>query len=167
MAKTFDAGDGPKNLRHLSSPLTPPTASDGLPSTFNDHGDLLFNLVFYSGAANETNALVRATVPFPGDANGDNLVNTDDFRAFYNHYDQPGAQTQGDFNHDGRVDFADFQLLERWFGQSATAAPVPISATDAAMLDAFAQSVPEPATLALLLIPLLLRRRRMRSDLVN
>ena len=161
--QTFDAGDGPKTPGAFFTTYNS-NGADGLPSTFNDHGDLLFNLVFNSGTADETNALIRATIPFPGDANGDDAVNTDDFRALLTHFDKPGAQAQGDFNHDGMVDFADFQLLERWFGQSATAAPVPVSAADAAMLSAFAQSVPEPAGIipALLLLTTLISSRRKR-----
>jgi hypothetical protein len=97
---------------------------------------------------------------FPGDANADGLVNTTDFKALYQHYNKPGGQSEGDFNHDGVVTFADFQLLENWFGKSVTDAPVSVSAADAAALDAFASSAPEPPLLLPLAAALLLVRPR-------
>jgi hypothetical protein len=56
--------------------------------------------------------------------------------------------------------------LEQWFGVSASNAPIPVSAADAATLNSFAQSIPDPGFLAwipLFLTPFLMRRRAKLS----
>jgi hypothetical protein len=159
--QTYDFGDGPKTGGSWNT-LYGSNGNDGLPSAFNDFGQLIYNLTFDSGTASETSALVRATIPLPGDATGDGKVDINDFKTMFGNIQKPGGQAQGDFNHDGMVDFSDFQLLEQWFGQSATTAPIPVSAVDSAALNSFAQSIPEPGFLMwspLLLAPLLSRRR--------
>jgi hypothetical protein len=88
-------------------------------------------------------------------------VNTDDFRTLYKNFGKPGGQDHGDFDHNGVVDFADFQIMELWFGRSASDKPFTVSAADQAALNAFAQTAPEPAALLpVLMATLLLRRRR-------
>src|SRR5207244_12746798 len=54
----------------------------------------------------------------PGDANVDGVVDTNDFAILMSHLNQAGMWTGGDFNGDGRIGFADFQVLELNFGQS-------------------------------------------------
>jgi hypothetical protein len=161
--QTYDSGDGagPKTAGSWNT-LYGSNGNDGLPSAFNDFGQLIYNLTFDSGTASETSALVRATIPLPGDATGDGIVNINDFKTLLNNIQRPGGQAQGDFNHDGMVDFSDFQLLEQWFGHSATDAPIPVSSADAAALNSFGQTIPEPSFLMwvpLFLAPLLSRRR--------
>jgi hypothetical protein len=158
--QTYDFGQGPKSGGNWNT-LYGSNANDGLPSAFNDAGQLIYNLTFDSGTATETSALVRATIPLPGDATGDGLVDIHDFKSLIQNVNQPGGQAQGDFDHNGMVDFTDFQLLEQWFGRSANDAPVAVSAADAAALDAFAQTIPEPTIVfpLLLVAPLLCRRR--------
>jgi hypothetical protein len=56
--------------------------------------------------------------PIPGDANVDGVVDTNDFAILMSHLNQTGTWTGGDFNGDGRIGFADFQVLELNFGQS-------------------------------------------------
>lgn len=163
--QNYDFGAGAKTAGSWTT-LYGSNGNDGLPSAFNDFGQIIYNLTFDSGTASETSALVRATIPLPGDATGDGIVNISDFKTMLGNVNKPGAQAQGDFNHDGMVDFSDFQLLEQWFGQSAGSAPIPVSAADAATLNSFAQTIPEPSFLIwapLILTPLLSRRLRCRG----
>jgi hypothetical protein len=163
--QTYNFEGAPKTAGTFTT-LYGSNGNDGLPSAFNDFGQLIYNLTFDSGTASETSALVRATIPLPGDATGDGIVNINDFKTMFGNLNKPGAQAQGDFNHDGMVDFSDFQLLEQWFGVSASNAPIPVSAADAATLNSFAQSIPDPGFLAwipLFLTPFLMRRRAKLS----
>ena len=168
--QTFDTDKGPRVAGSYSTNFYPSNGSDGLPSSFNDLGQLVFTLVADSGTANEYTSLIRAQIPFPGDANADGLVNTNDFKALYTHFNKPGGQSEGDFNHDGMVNFADFQLLENWFGKSVNDAPVNVSAADVAALDAFGSTVPEPPILLPLATALLFvrpRRHGLRDALLG
>jgi parallel beta-helix repeat protein len=85
----------------------------------------------------------------PADANDDGRVDTADFKIVLDNYNKPGDFRHGDFNHDGLVSFADYQILERAF--LTTLPPDPAAA-----------AVPEPDTLALIgsLACLSVRRRR-------
>jgi hypothetical protein len=160
--QTYDPGDGVKTAGSWTTTYSS-NGADGLPSGFNDMGQLLFKLSFNAGTPTESEALVRAAIPLPGDATGDGLVNTDDFRTLYKNFDKPGGQDRGDFDHNGVVDFADFQIMEQWFGRSLHDTPVTVSAADQAALEAFAQTAPEPtALLPVLLAALCLRRLHLR-----
>ena len=167
--QTFDTDTGPRTAGSFTTTFAS-NGSDGLRSSFNDLGQLVFTLIADSGTATEYSSLIRAQIPFPGDANADGLVNTADFKALYAHFNKPGAQSEGDFNHDGMVNFADFQLLENWFGKSANDAPVSVSAADVAALNAFGSSVPEPPILLPLATALLFvrpRRHGLRDALLG
>ena len=68
----------------------------------------------------------------PGDANGDGMVNGDDFVTLAVNYTGTGAVgsawTQGDFNGDGDVDGDDFVLLAVNYTGTLAAVPEPASA---------------------------------------
>jgi hypothetical protein len=167
--QTFDTDAGPRTAGSYYTNYSS-NGSDGLPSSFNDLGQLVFTLIADSGTTTEYSSLIRAQIPFPGDANADGMVNTADFIALSKHFNKPGGQGEGDFNHDGMVSFADFQLLENWFGRSVNDAPVSVSTADVAALSAFESSVPEPPILLPLLGALLLirpRRHGLRDALLN
>jgi hypothetical protein len=86
-----------------------------------------------------------------GDANGDGLVNLSDFLALRANFGTGTDYAQGDFNLDGRVNLSDFLILRRNFGEGT------------GPLDAWAATIPEPGSLALLGLGLLVRRRTHRA----
>jgi hypothetical protein len=69
---------------------------------------------------NCTGGTVRVTIP--GDANGDGVVDAQDFyiiqRAWGTSIGQPGYDPRADFNGDGTVDASDFYIIQRNWGQS-------------------------------------------------
>jgi hypothetical protein len=86
-------------------------------------------------------------------------VNANDFRLFYANYSPTTSGrtwSQGDFNDDGVVDFTDYQILQRYYGQTVPFGSLPLDA-----------AVPEPTHLIPLLIAVTLtaRRRKPRSSL--
>jgi hypothetical protein len=61
-------------------------------------------------------------VPYPGDANGDDMVNSDDFNLLATNFGRAGRGVQhGDFNFNGVVDSDDFNILATRFGTSLSA----------------------------------------------
>ena len=80
---------------------------------------------------------------YPGDANLDGLVDQADYTIWYNHYGANSGWTEGDFSGDGLVDQADYTSWYNHYGAGGS-------------------SVPEPATLSLLVLGglAMLRRRR-------
>ena len=90
--------------------------------------------------------------PFPGDANGDDVVDFTDLGILLNSYNLAGTFATGDFNNSGTVDFTDLGILLNNYNLHAPAL------TPAA-------AVPEPSTLALAAIGvlgLLIAARRKR-----
>lgn len=91
-------------------------------------------------------------IPFPGDTNGDQVVDFDDLNTLLSSYGLPGDFAHGDFDHSGLVDFDDLNVLLTNYGLHA-----PLSAA--------ATAVPEPATIwlaavcAMIVVPTALRRR--------
>jgi glucose/arabinose dehydrogenase len=94
----------------------------------------------------------RLVPPVPGDANLNRVVDNADFMLLYNNFGTAAGKTwrQGDFNDDGLVNFVDFQILERAFGQPVAFGTLPDGTP-----------VPEPAVgvLAVLGCVMLGRRR--------
>jgi glucose/arabinose dehydrogenase len=96
----------------------------------------------------------RLVPPVPGDADLNRTVNANDFRLFYANYSPTTTGrtwSQGDFNDDGVVNFTDYQILQRYYGQNVPFGTLPIDA-----------AVPEPTLLIPLLgvLALTIRRRR-------
>jgi hypothetical protein len=86
----------------------------------------------------DTHALLSDTTDphFPGDANGDDVVDFADLGILLNNYNQSGSFSAGDFNASGDVDFTDLGILLNNYNQQA---PTLTTAT----------AVPEPSTLLL------------------
>jgi hypothetical protein len=162
----FGPGEGPTKMVGAWSAVFGSNSDDGLPTAFNDRGEVVLNLFFDSGKPEEANAIVRAAIPLPGDATNDGVVGIDDFKRFYSNYGKPGGQAAGDFDGDGAVTFADYQVLQRWYGQSLdapAAAPQPLPAEVAAFGET---GVPEPGAAVAgvtFVTPLTLGRRRRRA----
>jgi autotransporter-associated beta strand protein/T5SS/PEP-CTERM-associated repeat protein len=86
-----------------------------------------------------TDNALRLVATVHGDADGDGQVTFADFQRLELGLGKAGGWENGDFNLDGTVDSADYQLLYQDFGRSVRVA-APLAA----------QSVPEPASLLLL-----------------
>jgi hypothetical protein len=93
-----------------------------------------------------TSIVMRYT--FTGDANLDGSVNSGDFTRLAQNFNGAGKfWWQGDFNFDGTVNALDFNALATNFGQVMTS-------------EALGALVPEPAMIAVFVLPALLLRRR-------
>ena len=117
--------------------------------------------------ANLATGTIEVLYTLLGDANLDGKVNGIDFNLMATNFNEAVTDgwDKGDFNYDGKVNGIDFDLLAVNFNQLASQT----SEADVAALDAFAaangislSSVPEPATLGLLMVAGMgvLRRRR-------
>ena len=105
-----------------------------------------------NSAMNTTLGLITNSVMHAGDANGDNAVNVGDLGILAGSWGQSNKfWSQGDFSHDGVVNVGDLGILAGAWGWSLSAG-----------------SVPEPGTLALMglavLVPSWRRRRRSRLN---
>ena len=102
--------------------------------------------------------IAMSTVPIDGDANLDGIVNILDLSLLSGNWQQTGkAWGDGDFNGDGTVNILDLSVLSgNWQATVAAAEGIAFATT------ATAGGVPEPGTLALLLLggAALMRRRR-------
>ena len=100
-----------------------------------------------------TGEVTLTELPFPGDANGDHVVDFTDLGILLNNYSQAGTFATGDFNNSGNVDFTDLGILLNNYNQTA-----PVFSPAAA--------VPEPNTLVLAgigAIGLIVATRRKRA----
>ncbi|MEM1012842.1 MAG: hypothetical protein AAGI46_11560 [Planctomycetota bacterium] len=136
-------------------------AADAVAGTF----DAVTNAFGLVGLGLDVDYFTDAVVLEPtrlldGDANFDGVVDLADFGLLRAGFGDSGRNA-ADFNLDGTVDLADFGILRAFFGQSL-GGDLGARAGDLAMMDAWAATVPEPASVALL-VPAgltLLRRRR-------
>jgi hypothetical protein len=107
------------------------------------------NWVYGGAGTGNVRALIFADSPLsampstgpgyhPGDANGDGIVDLQDFGLLKDNFGitQGATWAQGDFTGDGAIDLQDFGILKDHFGHTTGDNPV--------------TAVPEPATLSLL-----------------
>ncbi|WP_432798036.1 PEP-CTERM sorting domain-containing protein [Poriferisphaera sp. WC338] len=94
-----------------------------------------------------------------GDANLDGVIDLLDFDKLSAAFNTDSGWEDGDFNGDGTVDLLDFDVLSSNFGFGSGGATV----EEIALLEAFAATVPEPASLMLLALGGLLVAGRKRN----
>ena len=93
-----------------------------------------------------------------GDANDNGIVDIQDLTVIANNWQKiRNNWATGDLNLDGLVDIQDFTIVANNWQQTSPLSLVPDPDTLPSLTFS---SVPEPASLALLAIPLLLRKRR-------
>ncbi len=103
-------------------------------------GDGLFQIVEYGSGVTVTSYLAVT-----GDANGDRMVDADDFTIWNaNRFTSGTDWTRGDFNQDGTTDVTDFNLWHENFGTNAAGSAVP---------------EPSPSFLLVVGVAVLVRRR--------
>lgn len=128
------------------------------PDALNEAGEVAYRFVLEDGR--DGAALWTPPDPIEGDANLDGVVSLADFLILREHFGTSGPDVyfqQADFNGDKAVTLADFLLLRANFGNAGGG--------DAAAMDAWLGTVPEPATASLLAVcgglgMLRVRRRR-------
>jgi hypothetical protein len=76
----------------------------------------------------------------PGDVNGDDVTDINDYVIIRNNFNQPGTRAQGNLIGDGTVNFADF----RYWKNNRTPGSAGSALTDAELLAGL--GVPEPAS---------------------
>jgi hypothetical protein len=116
------------------------------------------------GGQNVSSASILVAYTLNGDTNLDGKVDFSDFLNFQNGFGRSAPWQLGDFNHDGLVNFSDFLLFQNGFGRSMPGAGSTFITTEQrAEVAAFAASVPEPASIGLVMVgglALLMRPRR-------
>jgi plastocyanin len=139
-----------------------PTWDSGLvnPGNFFDHNFTAANAGFAYDYVCTLHFGMEGTVNVTlfGDANLDGRVNLNDFNVLASNFGQSNRTwEQGDFNEDGNVNLNDFNLLAANFGKEIQPAGPGTTIT----FGFGGEFVPEPTTLALmLLVPALTARRR-------
>ena len=134
----------------------------------NGSGGALFS-TFEGQSVSNSDVLMKYT--YFGDANLDGVVNGYDYTLIDNGFNNRlTGWHNGDFNYDGVVNGDDYTLIDNAFntqGASLAAAPAATIAADIAQVaNASGSSVPEPASLGLLMIGvtgLLRQRRKIRT----
>ncbi|MHC4983890.1 MAG: Ig-like domain-containing protein, partial [Planctomycetota bacterium] len=117
-----DVSDGALTLNGNGSfDYTPDTDFVGTDSFTYQAGD---------GELSSGTTTVSIRVAIPGDANLDDLVDTQDFTILKANLGQGGVWGDGDFNRDGLVDTQDFTILKAYLGQSASSGGQGLGSTD-------------------------------------
>jgi hypothetical protein len=105
-----------------------------------------------------------ATPRLPGDANLDGKVSFADFQILERNYGSNDSYWKmADFNDDRVTDDADFVLLLRHYGQTVDGSAVAVSPGEREALAAFAASVPEPGAVAFVVLSFVALGRRKRA----
>ena len=116
------------------------------------------NVVGFAETADRiTHAVMWVPVRLPGDANGDGVVDFKDLLILAQNYGKSPNETfaDGDFNGDGSVGFDDLLILSQNYGHVMTAAESQrLAASLREQATTRLGSVPEPATVVLIAIPL-------------
>jgi len=86
-------------------------------------------------------------LPLPGDYNGDASVDAADYVIWRRSLDQVGSGLAADGNRNGRIDAGDYAVWRMHFGQPSSS-----GASTAATRDLLTQSIPEPASVLLLVL---------------
>ena len=97
-------------------------------------------------------AVVVSRLAYGGDANRDGIVDQADYTAWYNAYGSNAGWDGGDFNQDGMVDQGDYTL---WYNAYGTSGSVSLTANGS--------SVPEPGTIAMMVVGAVAALRRRRT----
>lgn len=92
-----------------------------------------------------------------GDSDLNGKVDFSDFLTIQNNFGKTGGWAAGDFDGNGVVNFTDFLQLQNNFGFGTF-----ITASQTAALTAFAASVPEPASVGLVILGIAALKRRSR-----
>jgi pectate lyase len=115
------------------------------------------------GYGDDGTGTLTLRITLPGDADLNGVVDFNDFLKLQNNFGNASTRfDQGNFDYNAQTDFNDFLVLQNNFGQSLTGAAVTVTAAQVAAMTAFAQAVPEPASMAMLGVMggrLLCRRR--------
>lgn len=118
------------------------------------------------GSLDRGNGTTDVKFTLAGDTNLDGTVNVTDLGNLASNYGKTigGVWGQGDINYNGTVDIADLGLVASNYGDSIASGAVAMIAESVAVVAVDASTVPEPSTLALLLlIPNACARRRSRA----
>lgn len=156
---TFAGLAGGASLAHTASMQTSSTGSFSAMYTLHLSDEVLPGFTTVAPLV----IILSGRVALGGDANLDNLVNSDDFNILATSFGLTGQSwTTGDFTDNGLVDSDDFNLLAINFGLSASAGGP--TAQDWADL---AAAVPEPTTSLMIVLAAAgtARRRRRASNL--
>jgi hypothetical protein len=116
-----------------------------------------------SQSVNGSDVLVMYT--YGGDANLDGKINIDDYGRIDASVGQSGSVFgwyNGDFNYDGKINIDDYGIIDSNIGsQGPPLGIAPASLAGIAQADGIT-AVPEPASILLLLLPLLAQPARRR-----
>jgi Dockerin type I domain/PEP-CTERM motif len=127
----------------------------------DDNGNALVSS-FDGTPVTSSDVLVKYT--FNGDANMDGVVNGDDYTLIDNGFNtQATGWRNGDFNYDGVINGDDYLLIDNTFNFEGSVSYATTGAQPTEMIANNTSSVPEPTTVAMLLVGsagLLARRRR-------
>jgi hypothetical protein len=124
------------------------TATTYVPNVSVDPNGAVNAAQIVNVAVDDRVTLVRLLLAEAGDANADGRVDDSDVATFLRHYAEDvtaaGGWALGDFNRDGRVGFADFQMMELNYRHA-------FSDAEQAEMSALGIAVPEPRRAFLLL----------------
>jgi hypothetical protein len=138
----------PVNVAMAFNGIPVVTATTYVPNASVDPNGAVNAAQIVNVAVDDRVTLVRLLLAREGDTNADGRVDDTDVATFLRHYGEDvtaaGGWALGDFNRDGRVGFADFQMMELNYGSA-------FSDAEQAEMSALGIAVPEPECAFLLL----------------